>query len=171
MAMSTTDIMTPIGILRHGMFADMGPAWLRLDGATEYSRAAYPDFLAKAKDSQLILGGSKASTFRCLKVPAGYATVASGFDLKAGDLIGSDSVTLLAENMPEHDHAYTDSTAAATAGKAGLVTGLLPLLTGMTTSDPSKRTGKAGAAAPKAVPIKPPGFVAHLFVFAGRPRV
>lgn len=170
MAMSTTDIMTPIGILRHGMFTDMGPAWLRLDGATEYSRAAYPLFLEKGKDSQLILPGSKASTFKCLKVPAGFATVASGFDLKAGDLIGSDKVVLTLANLPEHDHGYIDDTATATAGKAGLVTGLLPLLTGLTASSPQKTTGKAGKAAPDPVPIKPPGFVAHLFVFAGRPR-
>ncbi len=41
---------------------------------------------------------------------------------------------------------------------------------GLTASSPQKTTGKAGKATPDAVPIKPPGFTAHLFVFAGRPR-
>ncbi|WP_062017474.1 hypothetical protein [Aureimonas sp. AU4] len=168
--MSTPDLMTPIDILRHGMFTDMGPAWLRLDGATEYKRAMYPVFLDKAKDSRLILPGKTSDTFKCLRVPAGYATVASGFDLKAGDLIGSDKVTLTIDNMPAHDHSYVDDTAIATAGNAGLASGLLPLLTGITASSPSKTTGKAGKATPDLVPIKPPGFVAYLFVFAGLPR-
>lgn len=162
------DVTLPIGLLRHALFDDLGPAWLRLDGKTEYQRASYPEFVAKAGGMGWFLAGSTASTFKLVKVPVGTATVASGFDNPAGQTIGSDSVTLLGEHLPEHDHSYTDATATPTAGKAGLVSGLLPLLTGMTTTNPEKRTGKAGSGKP--VPIKPPGFVAHLFVFAGRPR-
>ncbi|KQQ81930.1 hypothetical protein [Aureimonas sp. Leaf324] len=164
------NVTLPIGLLRHALVDDIGPAWLRLDGKTEYQRAMYPDFVAKAAGQGWFLAGSLPSTFKLVKVPAGTATVASGFDSAAGALIGSDKVTLTLANLPEHDHSYIDDTATATAGKAGLVTGLLPLLTGLTASSPQKTTGKAGKATPDAVPIKPPGFTAHLFVFAGRPR-
>lgn len=170
MALDTRDITLPLGLLRHGLFADMGPAWLRLDGATDYPRAAYPEFVARAKGMPWFLDGSKASTFKLVKVPAGHATVASGYELLAGSMIGSDKVTLTLANLPEHDHAYADSYAEATSQKGGLLTGLVTILSGLTAKTADKTTGKAGKAVPDPVPIKPPGFVAHLFVFAGRPR-
>ncbi len=163
------DVTLPIGLLRHALFDGLGPAWLRLDGKTEYQRASYPEFVAKASGMGWFLAGSTASTFKLVKVPVGTATVASGFDGVAGLLIGSDSVTLTLAMLPEHDHGYVDDTVEMKAGTAGLLGGLLPLLTGSTAKAQSKTTAKAGSGKP--VPIKPPGFVAHLFVFAGRPRV
>lgn len=162
------DVTLPIGLLRHALFEDLGPAWLKLDGKTEYQRAMYPEFVERAAGMAWFLPGSKASTFKLVKVPSGTATVASGFDGQAGGLIGSDSVTLLEENLPAHAHSYTDDTVEMTAGKAGLLSGVLPILSGGTAKSNAKTTGKAGSGKP--VAIKPPGFVAHLFVFAGRPR-
>ncbi|WP_244493818.1 hypothetical protein [Aureimonas sp. AU4] len=162
--------MTPFCILRHGICTDMGPAWLRLDDATEYKRAMYPTFLDKAKDSQLIIAGSTAATFRSRKVPAGYATVASGFDLKAGDLIGSDKVTLTLDNIPANDHSYVDAYADAKTQTSGLLCDLVTIMLGLTVKTADKTTGKAGKANPNPVPIKPLGFVAHLFVFAKHPQ-
>jgi len=161
----------PLGMLRHGLFDDMGPSFLRLDGKTEYLRAAYPEFVARASSMPWFLATSNPATFKLAKVPAGTATVASGFDsAMAGALIGSDKVTLLASNLPEHAHSYVDDTVEMTAGKSGLLAGVLPLLTGSTAKSQGKTTGKAGSAAPTPVPINPPGFTAHLFIFAGRPR-
>lgn len=117
-----------------------------------------------------LLAGSKPTTFRLLNVPAGTATVASGYALQAGSLIGSDKVTLTAAMLPEHDHAYADSTVEPTSQKGGLLSGIVTILSGLTAKSADRTTGKAGSAKPEPVPIKPPGFVAHLFVFAGRPR-
>lgn len=164
------DVTLPLGLLRHAVFEDLGPAWLRLDGKTEYQRANYPEFVAKASGLPWFLAGSTATTFKLVKVPAGTATVSSGFDTAAGSLIGADSVTLSLPMLPEHDHGYVDDTVEMKAGTAGLLGGVLPLLTGSTPKSQPKTTAKAGSAKPTPVPIKPPGFVAHLFVFAGRPR-
>ncbi|WAJ27137.1 hypothetical protein [Antarcticirhabdus aurantiaca] len=164
------NVTLPIGLLRHALFDDLGPAWLRLDGKTEYQRAMYPDFVAKAAGMSWFLAGSTSAKFKLVKVPAGYATVASGFDGAAGTLIGSDSVTLLAAHLPEHAHDYQDNQASVKPNVSGLLASLLTTSPGIVTADVKRTTAKAGSAAPTPVPIKPPGFVAHLFVFAGRPR-
>ncbi|WP_244488023.1 hypothetical protein [Aureimonas sp. Leaf454] len=160
----------PIGMIRHFLFSDIGPSWLKFDGVTEYARATYPEFVARAKGLPWFLAGTTASTFKLIKVPAGTATVASGFDTDAGTIIGSDKVTLGIGNLPAHDHAYTDASVTMAAGKSGLLAGVLPIVTGSTPSSADKTTGKAGKATPDPVPIQPPGFTANLFVFAGRPR-
>ena len=173
MAPLTADMMRsvqPIGMLRHSMFTDLGPSWLKFDGVTEYGRATYPEFVAKAKGPPWFLEGSTSATFRLIKVPAGTATVASGFDTAAGSLIGSDSVTLLAAHLPEHAHDYQDNQASLKPNVSGLLSSLLATSPGIVTADVKRTTAKAGSANPTPVPIKPPGFVAHLFVFAGRPR-
>lgn len=161
----------PLGLLRHDLFDDLGPSWLRLDGRTEYLRTAYPEFVARATGMPWFLATTNPATFKLVRVPAGTATVDSGFDsAMAGALIGSDRVTLLASHLPAHDHSYVDDTVEMTAGKAGLLTGVLPILSGSTAKAQNKTTGKAGSASPTPVPIQPPGFTAHLFIFAGRPR-
>ncbi|WP_294645514.1 hypothetical protein [uncultured Aureimonas sp.] len=113
------NVTLPIGLLRHALVDDIGPAWLRLDGKTEYQRAMYPDFVAKAAKLPWFLAGSTAATFKLVKVPAGTATVASGFDSAAGELVGSDKVTLTLANLPEHDHSYIDDTALPPRARPG----------------------------------------------------
>jgi hypothetical protein len=173
---SPNQVVPQRGVFRHGALRSMGPGWLPMDGVTEHNRAAYPDFLAlmlaDADGKAMVLAGSSAATFRMMKVPYGTSLVASGFDNASGVVFGAREVTLAADQMPQHDHAYQDSQPVTETGQRGLLAGLLPVVsvTNVTARDTQRTTARAGSATPKPVPTQSPSMSGHLFIFAGRPR-
>lgn len=167
-------IALPRGVFRHGALRSMGPGWLPMDGATEHIRSDYPDFLALMLADEdgrdMVLAGSKASTFRMKKVPYGTSLVASGFDNRAGVIFGARETTLTADQLPAHDHGYVDTYPEIQTAKGGLLSGLLNVLSGVVVKTADRTTKPAGATAPKPVPTQSPSMSGHLFIFAGRPR-
>ncbi|WP_158876901.1 tail fiber protein [Antarcticirhabdus aurantiaca] len=148
-----------IGDFKHSARASDHDGWILCDGRT-IKKTAYPRIFQALgiADASLTLPDAKD----CLMLGAGGR-------LKVLERGGANTITLTVDNLPEHDHGYTDSTASATAGKASVLTSLLAVLSGLTTSDVAKRTGKAGKASPAPVKVEPLAIGANVFIYVGEP--
>ena len=147
-----------IGDLKHSARRSDHDGWILLDGRT-IARADYPKLFAVldiAADEVTLPNGTDA------------LLLGAGGRLKAMERGGANTVTLTLDNLPEHAHGYTDAPAEPAMGKAGLLGSVLPVATGLTTSQPGKTTDKAGKANPTPVEIKPVAIGANIFIYAGR---
>ncbi|MCQ8781736.1 tail fiber protein [Mangrovibrevibacter kandeliae] len=130
--------------------------WLLLDGRTV------------AKTNLPLLFQAMGWTNPTAQLPDFRGRLPAGVSAGAvvGAASGGSTVTLGVEHLPAHAHGYTDSTAVATSQSGGLLSGLAPLLNGLTSSAASKTTAAAGQGQPVALPM-PPHVGIGIFIFAG----
>ncbi|MFY9294619.1 MAG: tail fiber protein [Methylorubrum rhodinum] len=132
--------------------------WLLLDGR-RLTPASHPRLFEAIGAAY---GGDGRSTFALPNARDAFLVVA-GAARALGSIGGTESHALTADELPEHDHAYSRTGRSTKALQVGA--GVLPLSIVSEVTSTDAATGKTGMG--KAFSLIPPYFALNAFVYAG----